>query len=149
MFERFRAERCVHQADTYTAETSPATATFIVNNSNIASKSNITSYSYIANYIDFTEPNDCKYGGKVGSNLLGKYSGKSNSIFIGRIILIAEVCYILIAAVCSIAKYIAGLGCGISFNFQILLKKVFTILSSIASLDLSVILASNFERSSL
>ena len=145
MFERFRAERCVHQADTYTAETSPATATFIVNNSNIASKSNITSYSYIANYIDFTEPNDCKYGGKVGSNLLGKYSGKSNSIFIGRIILITVVCYILIAAVCSFAKYIAGagLGCGITFTFQILFKKVFTILSSIASLDL------NFERSSL
>merc|ERR1719341_262698 len=111
------AERCVHQADTYTAETSPATATFIVNNSNIASKSNITSYSYIANYIDFTEPNDCKYGGKVGSNLLGKYSGKSNSIFIGKIILIAAVCYI--------AKYIAGLGCGIIFNFQILYKKLF------------------------
>ena len=116
------------------------------------SKSNIiTSYSYIANYIDFAELNDFKYGGKVGINLLGKYSSsvKSNAIFTRRIILIAEVCYILIAAVCSIAKYIAGLGCGISFNFQILFKKVFTILSSIASLDLSVILASNFERSSL
>ena len=112
------------------------------------SKSNITSYSYIANYIDFAEPNDCKYGGKVGINLLGKYSGKSNSIFIGRIIHITEVCYFLIAAVCSFAKYSAGLGCGISFTFQILIKKVFTILSSIASLDLSVILASNFERSS-
>ena len=138
----FRAERCVHQADT--AETSPATATFIVNNSNIASKSNITSYSYIPNYIDFAEPNDCKYGGKIGINLLGKYSGKSNSIFIGRLILITVVCYILIAAVCSFAKYSAGLGCGISFTFQILFIKVF-----IASLDLSVILASNFERSSL
>ena len=110
------------------------------------SKSNITSYSYIANYIDFAEPNDCKYSGKVGINLLGKYSGsvKSIAIFTGRII--------LIAAVCSFAKYIAGLGCGycgISFTFQILFKKVCTILSSIASLDLSVILASKFERSSL
>lgn len=78
------------------------------------SKSNITSYSYIANYIDFAEPNDCKYGGKIGINLLGKYSGsvKSITIFTGRIILIAEVCYILIATVCSFAKYIAGLGCG-------------------------------------